>query len=1119
MIILAGYYWTENVGDMVLREAARSMLGPRLNSDLWAGHLGEWLSQPGGPDWRQVEAVVLPGGGLFQDIGGWDPAGWGLGSSPAVFWGSVVVEAVAHGVPVVAWANGFGPLSNKDALAFSRGVYAMTSYRSWRDPASALLADVGGATSGDLALTQDIELSLEPNAPVAVSLRSFPGDNEPEKTETAVRDFLGRLRRPVVVVPFDRDDSTYVDAFSSLDDVTFVSPQESWRAKLKAFRQCGGVVTNRYHATLFGLASGVPVLAFPSGDSKIASALSEFGSSVHVEQSNARNAGALEVAWQAAVSEVGGSEGARRRFHRSALAGRILAEAEEVARVLARPPEPTSVEPLLRVLLESIRSRTEALLAEKERSAETSRRQTEALLAEKERSAEATREAAAAALRADELYRQVREIQASTAWRWSAPVRAMGTVRRNASRMLPFLNARRVRAALHLAVRGDVRTLRQRLEATMAVTGGGGGTLRQSGGRVVHKAAEPWPIEQPLVSVVIPCFNYGAYVDEAIGSVLGQTLGTRVECIVVDGGSTDEATRRRMRQLADSPPERTQVLLRTDGRHLVGDNRNYGITRARGKYICCLDADDVLDPIYLEMAVFLAERYSYGVVSTATRCFGTVRDTFGLLAEPVLSDMLLANNVTTVAVYPRALWEEAGGYQDSGLGAEHIHEDWRLWVRMAALGARIHNITGSELFNYRVHSSESLSNQQGLRDLQWQREAIAAANADVVTPAALEESRVARDLDVIVDGALDNLAAANDDRPGVLLCLPFLVVGGAERLLSAVSGHLVEQGFRVVVVTTAQPPAGAGDSTTWFTQSTDEVFHLPKLLARHRWLDFMDHLVRSKGISVLVVAGSAVTYELLPELKRTHPRLRVVDVLFNTEGHVANNRKFAHLIDLHLCENSDVEEWLVTQGEPGSKVLRVESGIDLDAYRPQRISSRGGVLTIGYSGRLSEEKDPLAFVRMARAARHPRLRFVMTGAGPMESEVRRAVERSHGAVTFLGQVEDIKSHMASLDLLVVPSRLDGRPMAVLEALALGVPVLASRVGGLPELILEGKTGWTVAPGAIDAFAQRLLALADHPETLENMRAAARAYAEQVLDARLMFARYEAALREVIVEAR
>src|SRR5665647_2450934 len=105
--------------------------------------------------------------------------------------------------------------------------------------------------------------------------------------------------------------------------------------------------------------------------------------------------------------------------------------------------------------------------------------------------------------------------------------------------------------------------------------------------------------------------------DRAVDSVLHQTL-MDLEVIIVDGGSSDQSTVVVLRSL-ERP--RTRVLFR-GSRHLVGDNRNFGIAEARGRYICCLDADDTLEPTYLEKAVFLLEMYGYDVVSTAIRFAG-----------------------------------------------------------------------------------------------------------------------------------------------------------------------------------------------------------------------------------------------------------------------------------------------------------------------------------------------------------------------------------------------------------------------------------------------------------------------------------------------------------------
>jgi glycosyltransferase involved in cell wall biosynthesis len=680
--------------------------------------------------------------------------------------------------------------------------------------------------------------------------------------------------------------------------------------------------------------------------------------------------------------------------------------------------------------------------------------------------------------------------------------------------LVRLLTFRRVAKAVKLIVHGDFDGLRDQARTLVAED------LRRDDAEDAYRTAvalqaDPWPADLPLVSVIVVCFNYGAYVDEAIASILAQTAVEHCEVLVVDGGSDDPATIAKMQRLADDPPPRTTVLLRTDGRHLVGDNRNYGIERARGRYIACLDADDRLDPRYLEVALYLLERRGYDLVSTAARSFGLADDYFGLKLSPDLRDMLRANEVITAAVYRRELWGRAGGFHDAGIGNAYVFEDWKLWVRIAALGARMTNIQ-APLFRYRVHSTDSLSRQRGdVRDMAAHRAAVVAFNEDVITPDSLAESVRRRDLEITVEGAFDNLRVVESaHRPTVLIALPFMVVGGAERLLSSVAKYLASSGYRVVVVTTVGVDPEFGDTSSWFEEATSEIYHLPQLLRRSYWADFLEYIVQVHDVDAILVAGSEFAYHQLPQLRQRHPDLRVADLLFNTQAHVENNRRYTDQIDLHLCENLEVRDRLLAHGQDEGSVVVIESGVDISLHRPEERPARLP-LRVGFSGRLSEEKAPLAFIDLAQMLSDSRFHFVMTGAGPLERAVRRhAAGLSEDAFTFLGIVDDIGAHLASLDVLVLPSIVDGRPVVVLEALASGIPVIASRVGGLPALVHDRETGFLVEPGNTREIAQHLSRLAEDPAELERLKRAARVFAEDNLDAEIMNAAYEQALRRL-----
>ena len=102
---------------------------------------------------------------------------------------------------------------------------------------------------------------------------------------------------------------------------------------------------------------------------------------------------------------------------------------------------------------------------------------------------------------------------------------------------------------------------------------------------------------------------------------------------------------------------------------------------------------------------------------------------------------------------------------------------------------------------------------------------------------------------------------------------------------------------------------------------------------------------------------------------------------------------------------------------------------------------------------------------------------------------------------------DVQPYIRSYDMLVLPSRLDGRPVVVLEALAMGVPVIASHVGGLPEVVTTGVNGYLCEPRDYDGFAARIAQLAQDAGELRRLKTQARLFAESNLDAERMLQEY------------
>jgi len=160
----------------------------------------------------------------------------------------------------------------------------------------------------------------------------------------------------------------------------------------------------------------------------------------------------------------------------------------------------------------------------------------------------------------------------------------------------------------------------------------------------------------------------------------------------------------------------------------------------------------------------------------------------------------------------------------------------------------------------------------------------------------------------------------------------------------------------------------------------------------------------------------------------------------------------------------------------------------------------GGAPVVALIGRLVPAKAPDVFLRaVARAAvRLPALRALVVGDGPLRSELEGEAQRLGlaGRVIFTGLRKDVPELLAGLDAVLFSSVREGLSLTMLESMAAGVPVIATEVGGTPELITHGRTGLLVPPGQPERLAQALVGLLEDPAGSAAIREAARTRVEE-----------------------
>lgn len=209
-------------------------------------------------------------------------------------------------------------------------------------------------------------------------------------------------------------------------------------------------------------------------------------------------------------------------------------------------------------------------------------------------------------------------------------------------------------------------------------------------------------------------------------------------------------------------------------------------------------------------------------------------------------------------------------------------------------------------------------------------------------------------------------------------------------------------------------------------------------------------------------------------------------------------------------------------------VVEIPIGVELDRFRaPARGLFRAELglshdtPLVGIVGRLAPVKAVDAFLdAAARVARsHPTARFVIVGGGELEADLRRRGGELglRACLRFLGFRADLPSVFADLDILVLSSRNEGTPVTIVEALATGCAVVATAVGGVPDLLAHGECGVLVPPGDTDALASAIGRLIDEPQVRARIAAAGRDRAWNSFEAGRMVTRIATLYDEVLLQ--
>lgn len=272
---------------------------------------------------------------------------------------------------------------------------------------------------------------------------------------------------------------------------------------------------------------------------------------------------------------------------------------------------------------------------------------------------------------------------------------------------------------------------------------------------------------------------------------------------------------------------------------------------------------------------------------------------------------------------------------------------------------------------------------------------------------------------------------------------------------------------------------------------------LPALLLGEKFDILHCHLVASnifaKPVGRICGIPVILNHDHTNDDYRANDRLRLALDTFS-------NRFASHLIAVSdSCRRFLIER----EGIPAEKITLIQNAIDLNRFNAScgnRADARkslglpADVPVVAGVGRLNPQKNFPHFIRIASqvARRHPGTVFLLAGEGP-EDALLRSLAREHDLADklhFSGYVADTRRVYLAADVLLMPSLFEGLPMTLLEAMAMRVPVVASALDGIAEVVEDGHDGFLVPSGDTQTFCDRVTALIDDPSLAQKTGAAA-----------------------------
>ena len=527
-----------------------------------------------------------------------------------------------------------------------------------------------------------------------------------------------------------------------------------------------------------------------------------------------------------------------------------------------------------------------------------------------------------------------------------------------------------------------------------------------------------WIQSSTTITILLTVHNQSkADLLKAITSVRNQN-GTSITVIILDDGSTNPETKDFLDYLELNENEH---LFREKNVGVVAA-RNFLINKTFTDFLIFLDPDDSLCDDLVSRVVEVLDRYrDIEILFTNVLVHDVAKDKFDVWETgPFELDTLAkVNTIPMSSFVSTRLIKGLNGFSSD---FQSGFEDWDLWYRAALSGARAGHLP---IIGYR-YTKAPISRTTIMKD-----------NADLITLRA-------------------SMAKANfpfhlKNKVEIFVLIPFLPrIGGVENYTKVLIEDLKNAGYEVILIVTETNPQMYIDDVENYRKSGTSTI---------RRLDFPDDDLFRLAIETLAAPntlsinlGSPWVFSKISDFNGLFDRN--VCFIFNDEVSAERGLKNKDYFDEFWLAYDSLKR--LFESDDMNRLQTIYTGV-IEGSRAKK-KKQDNFLTVGFLGRYSPEKNPLLFLAIAKSvAAKGNIKFIMGGEGPLNHQVEEKVRRLSNTRNF-GYISDGKDFLDQIDLLLVTSDVEGIPLVAMEALSMGIPVVSKNVGGISELLEDGKNG-------------------------------------------------------------